>query len=227
MAICVPPKDYYIGTKSFGSRGTQEVKRDEWDIVIYEAKKAISLLSKGNPNVLTMLWASPKHYIFRTEAGNLLVENRRVFVGRHVYHAFTGYAYGQLKRMTHYKFEGYMGAKRKELVDRFGYDCKNAAHLVRLLRMSIEFLEDGELHVERHDAQQLLEIKRGEWSLERVKEESARLFAIAETTYLESSLPPGPDYDAIDRLCVAVVETAWAGGQFEENFSSPLVSGEG
>jgi len=92
---------------------------------------------------------------------------------------------------------------------------------------AIEFLEDGELHVERHDAQQLLEIKRGEWSLERVKEESARLFAIAETTYLESSLPPGPDYDAIDRLCVAVVETAWAGGQFEENFSSPLVSGEG
>jgi len=52
-----------------------------------------------------------------------------------------------------------MGAKRKSLVEKFGYDTKNAAHLILLLRMGIEFLSVGVLHVKRHDAQELLEIK--------------------------------------------------------------------
>jgi hypothetical protein len=46
---------------------------------------------------------------------------------------------------------GYMGQKRRELVRRVGYDAKNAAHLIRLLRMGIEFLTEGTLHVERAD----------------------------------------------------------------------------
>ncbi|KKN47176.1 hypothetical protein LCGC14_0665720, partial [marine sediment metagenome] len=54
MGICVPPKEYFIGTKRFANRGTKEIKRDEWDIVIYEIRKAISLLTKGNPNMLSL-----------------------------------------------------------------------------------------------------------------------------------------------------------------------------
>jgi DNA relaxase NicK len=46
---------------------------------------------------------------------------------------------------------GYMGKKRRELVVRVGYDAKNAAHLIRLLRMGIEFLTEGTLYVERAD----------------------------------------------------------------------------
>ena len=70
---------------------------------------------------------------------------------------------------------GYMGQKRRELVRRVGYDAKNAAHLIRLLRMGIEFLTEGTLHVERADAPELLDIKRGAWPLEKVKAESERL----------------------------------------------------
>jgi len=58
---------------------------------------------------------------------------------------------------------GYMGKKRRELVRRVGYDAKNAAHLIRLLRMGIEFLTEGTLYVERPDAAELLDIKRGVW----------------------------------------------------------------
>lgn len=211
MAVCVPPPDYYVGLQSFARRGTREIKYREWDIVVYEAKKAINLLLKGNPNVLSLLWVSPNHYIKRTPAGDLLVENRQIFVGRHVYRSFVGYAHAQLHRMTHHAFEGYMGAKRKELVEKFGYDVKNAGHLVRLLRMGIEFLRDGELYVERHDAQQLLEIKRGEWALERVQEEASRLFRLAEETYLKCTLPKGPDRDRANEICMQVVQLAWEG----------------
>jgi predicted nucleotidyltransferase len=206
MAVCVPALDHYFGLKQFGARGTQEIKRDEWDIVIYEAKKFISLLLKGNPNVLSALWLEEKHYLHKTKAGQLLIDNRQLFVGKHVYRSFTGYAYSQLHRMTKFVFNGYMGEKRKQLVEKFGFDTKNAAHLIRLLRMGIEFLIDGVLYVERHDAQQLLQIKRGEWTLEQVKAEADRLFASAEQAYMNSKLPKNLDGQKINELCMAIIE---------------------
>lgn len=130
-------------------------------------------------------------------------------VGRHVYRSFAGYAHGQLHRMTHAACEGYMGEKRKQLVEKFGYDTKNAAHLIRLLRMAIEFLKDGELYVTRHDAQQLLEIKRGEWTLDQIKVEANHLFQLAETAFTASTLPVAPNKDAVDTLCQELIWTAW------------------
>jgi len=217
MAVCVPPLEYYFGLKQYGSRGTKEIMRGEWDIVVYELKKMVSMLSSGNPNVLAALWLNDKHYMKITEAGQLLIDNRELFVGKHVYRSFTGYAHSQLKKMTQFTFEGYMGKKRKALVEKFHYDCKNAAHLIRLLRMGIEFLVDGELYVERHDAQQLLAIKRGEWTLEEVKAESDRLFKQAEEVYIKSDLPKGVDTDKINELCVEVLETYFWGDTGEED----------
>lgn len=210
MAVCVPDPDHYLGLKDYAHRGTKEIKRGEWDIVIYELRKFVSLLAKGNPNVLSLLWLSPQFYLVQTDPGHMLIENRDLFVGRHVYHSFVGYAHGQLHRMTHMAFEGYMGEKRKQLVERHGYDSKNAAHLIRLLRMGIEFLRDGRLYVERLvDNNELLEIKRGEWSLAQVKAEADRLFKVAEEAYLSSQLPMQADRERANALCVEVVQAAW------------------
>jgi len=202
IGICIPPMDYYYGLRQFGSRGTKEIKAGEWDIVLFEFVKAIRLLEKGNPNILSILWLDKNHYLKITKTGQVLLDNRQLFIGKHVYHSFVGYAHGQLHRMTHSACEGYMGAKRKALVDKFGYDCKNAAHLIRILRMGIEFLGDGELRVMRGDAQQLLEIKRGEWSIEQVKTEADRLFIVAEQAYSMSKLPDKPDHEKINKLCI-------------------------
>lgn len=147
-----------------------------------------------------------------TPAGALLLSRRDLFVGKHVYHSFVGYAKGQLHRMTHGAQEGYMGEKRKALVAQFGYDTKNAGHLVRLLRMGIEFLTDGVLRIEREDASELLDIKRGHWTLEQVKAESDRLFALAQEAFVRSPLPAEVDREAIDLLCQRVVSCAWEEG---------------
>lgn len=206
MAFCVPPVDHYLGLSEYGSRGTVEIKRGEWDIVVYEARKAIRLLAQGNPNVLSMLWLPENLYIRRTEAGDHLLAHRELFVGRHVYKPFVGYASQQLYKMEHGAFKGYMGEKRRRLVEQHGYDTKNAAHLIRLLRMGIEFLRDGELNVQRYDATELLAIKHGEWPLERVKSEAERLFRRAEEVCDRSTLPVRPDRDAINELCVEIVQ---------------------
>lgn len=100
---------------------------------------------------------------------------------------------------------GYMGQKRRELVRRVGYDAKNAAHLIRLLRMGIEFLTEGTIYVERADAPELLDIKRGAWPLEKVKIEAERLFQLSQEAYVRSPLPAEPDRARAERLCVEII----------------------
>jgi predicted nucleotidyltransferase len=206
MAICVPPTDYYLGLAKFHSRGTQEIISGEWDIVVYEARKAFRLLEKGNPNVMSLLWLDDDLYIKRSKAGDHLISNRDIFVGRHVYQSFVGYAAAQIQKMERGAFKGYMGEKRKALVEEHGYDTKNAAHLIRLLRTGIEFLREGDLNVRRPDAAELLEIKHGHWTLEQVKKEAERLFQEAEEACHRSTLPAHPDADKVNQLCVEVVQ---------------------
>ena len=210
MSVCVPDKEYYYGLKIYGSRGTKEIKKDEWDIVIYEVRKFLSLLAQGNPNVLCSLWLDKNYYINITPAGQLILSHEYLFVGKHAYRSFAGYARSQRARMTRYsEYHGHMGKKRKELVDKFGYDCKNAAHLIRLLRMGVEFLKEGRLYVLRHDAKELLSIKRGEWLLEDVNKEAEHWFKLLDEAYIKSELPDKPDYDKINGLAIDIIETAY------------------
>lgn len=99
---------------------------------------------------------------------------------------------------------GFMGAKRKGLVAKYGYDVKNAAHLIRLLHMGIEVLNSGEVFVDRsgRDADELKSIKRGEWSLGAVKTVAESLFEDMKVARDGSPLPEEPDRVAIDRFMV-------------------------
>ncbi len=203
MGVAIPPLQYYTGMEKFEQferLPEQEDKSDPWDIVIYEFHKFVRLLIKSNPNVMQLLWLPDKFYINVSDIGKELIANRDLFATKNAYHAFSGYAYGQLKRMTADRTNWRMGAKRKLLVERYGYDVKNAAHLIRLLRMGIEFLNEGELYPERKDASQLIQIKRGEWSLEKVKATADKLFEKCEMAYINSKLPKAPDVDKIKQL---------------------------
>lgn len=108
------------------------------------------------------------------------------------------------KRIHARHFQGYMGEKRKALVKKYGYDCKNAAHLIRLLRMCIEFLETGEINVWRDgaDGAEIRAIKAGQWSLIQVQDEAERLFQIANDARDKSQLPYGPNIEAISEVLV-------------------------
>jgi predicted nucleotidyltransferase len=207
MGVYIASPSHYLGIMK--QKDVREKWFKEWDCVYYELLKLVHLLEKGNPNVLTLLWLDPQYVIFESDAWRELTAIRDAFVCKNVYHSFVGYAHGQLHRMTHMQFDGYMGDKRKSLVEKYGYDCKNAAHLIRLLRMGIEFLTEGVLYVERkHDATQLLEIKRGEWSLESVKKEADRLFSLCEEAYVRSPLPAKPDSERINSACVEILKRA-------------------
>lgn len=204
MGVAIANEDVYFGMKNFEQK---EYKKDQWDTVTYEIRKYFRLLLKQNPNVLALLWLRKEDYIFVSDIGQLILDNKNLFVSKEAYYSFSGYAYGQLKRMEHHVFQGYMGEKRKKLVEKFGYDCKNASHLIRLLRMGIEFLNTGVLQVFRKDdADELKRIKTGEWTLEQVKEKSNELFDQAKESFEKSTLPKYPDVKNAEKLLISILK---------------------
>lgn len=207
IGICIPPAECYVGLREFGSRGTQEIMVDPWDVVIYEHRKALRLLAKGNPNMLCMLWAPSEFTTHYTAAGEALLACRDLFASKAAFPAFRGYAQSQLKKMQKGVYHGYMGEKRKALVDQFGYDTKNASHLIRILRQGIDFMRTGDLEVYRSDAEELLAIKHGKFSYEKIKAEAEKLDLALAAAGAISTLPEEPDWDAINRLAVHMYET--------------------
>lgn len=203
MGIVVPPARDLIG---LGTWEGWNYGPDEsgLDVCLYSLRKFVSLLLKQNPNVLGMLWLRDEDYVVMTDSFRRLLEIRGAFASKMAYESFAGYARSQLYKMTRNAHKGYMGAKRKSLVDQFGYDTKNAAHLIRLLRMGTEYLRTGELAVHRGaiDADELMSIKRGDWPLERVQALSDELFKDAEAAHVASRLPPAPDFDRAERYLI-------------------------
>ncbi len=114
-------------------------------------------------------------------------------------------ALNRFRKLHHAHFSGYMGEKRKALVRKYEYDVKNAAHLIRLLRMGAEFLETGNLQVYRtEDAAELITIKRGGWTLDQVKEAAASMFGGIESARERSPLKAAPDNAAANALLVEI-----------------------
>lgn len=214
MGVYLAPPKFYIGL----GRGRRYQKAIEhlhgkYDVVYYELRKFANMFLNSNPNVLSLLWLDEPHYLRITEQGQLLIDVRDAFLSkRRIYKAFTGYAYGQSKKMTHFNKQGYMGAKRKKLVERFGYDVKNACHLIRLLRMGIEILETGKINVFREDADELKDIKTGKWTLEEVKKESTILFEAAKDAFANSVLPDEPDIEKVENVVIKILLDYVKGG---------------
>lgn len=208
MGVYVGPLAHYIGFPQKRCDKATERFREPWDVVHYEVRKYVHLLCKANPNVMSLLWLNETDYVEVDPLGQLLIDNRDLFATKAAYHSFCGYARAQLSRMERSEHHGRMGEKRKKIVAEFGYDTKNASHLIRLLRTGIEFLSEGELHVKRDDAPELVSIKRGEWTLERVKAEAGRLFAVAEQAYMASTLPAKADRDKAEALVMRIVSEA-------------------
>lgn len=108
------------------------------------------------------------------------------------------------------KWKAERNPARRELEVKSGYDTKHASHLVRLMRMGHEIMSQGKVIVKRPDAEELLDIKNGGWSYDRVMEYADKLQKDLDTLYksMESDrkagkkmiLPKEVDYKALNSL---------------------------
>lgn len=98
--------------------------------------------------------------------------------------------------------------ERAAIEAKFGYDCKHAYHLVRLLRMCREILTTGEVRVKRiADREELLEIRSGLWEVDYLIEWAEREDRELNDLYKTCDfLPYCPDIKKIDGLSIELIE---------------------
>lgn len=201
FAVLIPPASHILGLYTWDNWVYQF---EELDVTIFSLSKWISLLLKQNPNVLGTLWLKPEFYHLVTPQAKQIFEKRDKFSSIQAYYSFSGYAKSKIEGLKNNAYKGYMGAERKKLVDKFGYDVKNAAHLIRLYRMGIEFCKTGVLEVYRPDREELISIKKGEWSLERVQQEADSLSQQMELAKKETVLHERPDFITANTLAIEI-----------------------
>jgi len=106
---------------------------------------------------------------------------------------------------------------RAKLEAHYGYDTKHAAHLVRLMRMAKEILSTGNVIVRRPDAEELLEIRNGAWSFDKLMSWADSAEHELDIIYKSgnSPLPKRPNQKALDNLCISLIERALSEGTME------------
>lgn len=69
------------------------------DTVIYAVNKFVSLLAQGNPNIIELLGNDPELYVNMTPEGQMLLDNRELFLTRRIAYSYGGFANDQLRRL--------------------------------------------------------------------------------------------------------------------------------
>ena len=177
-------------------------KGREYDFTIFSIVKYFQLCMENNPNMIDSLFTPQSCVLHITQIGQMVRENRRLFLHKGAWHKFKGYAYSQMHKMDSKQPPD---GKRRELVDTYGYDVKFAYHVVRLLDEVEQILTESDIDLQRN-REQLKSIRRGEWKREDIHEHFTRRERELESVYATSKLPHGPAEEQIRRLLMECLE---------------------
>lgn len=217
--FCIPNKDMvfpHIKGEVFGfGRQTQRFDQfqqhhvddkdtgNEYDFSIYSIIKYFQLCMENNPNIIDSLFTPRRCITHSTKIGEMVRENRKLFLHKGCWHKFKGYSFSQMHKMRIKNPEP--GSKRYDSVMFHKYDLKFAYHVVRLLGEVEQILIEHDLDLERN-REQLKSIRRGEWELEDIEEYFQTKEKELESVYLSSTLQYKPDEDKIKQLLINCLE---------------------
>jgi predicted nucleotidyltransferase len=81
-------------------KGFDQVVNEATDTTVYSLEKIINLLSNCNPNTIEILGLEPWQYLYISDIGKALIDNRDMFLSKRAVHTFGGYANSQLRRLS-------------------------------------------------------------------------------------------------------------------------------
>jgi predicted nucleotidyltransferase len=180
------------------------------DLNVYTLRKFVSLARSGNPSILGVLF-SPTLYLERTPL-NLAA---RTQLGKYIASKKAGTAYLGYMNQQIERWQGKLGQKsvsRPELVEKYGFDTKYAAHVIRLGYQGIQYMREGRLTLpmDLNLAQEIVALRTGHFSEGEASQWALSVKADLEMAIENSPLPlmasPG-----VDRWVSAVYRKWFAG----------------
>jgi predicted nucleotidyltransferase len=183
-----------------GGNGPQDV-----DVCLYTLLKWARLAAKGNPSALHFLFAP---FAFTTETWDHVSARPEIFLAIGHVKPFLGFADDQMKRLLGQK--GQKNVHRAELEQKHGYYTKYAMHIIRLYEEAKELMEHGRITLPRPNHDELIDIRKGKYSLTEIRELGAQLESEALAAQSTSPLPDDVDRDAISKLLAETHLRFWA-----------------
>lgn len=218
MGVCIEPHHTVIGSGKF-EHYTFRTQPDgvvsgpgDLDLTVYSLRKFAHLLTAGNPTVLTMLFIPDEHILFRTAIADELFERRDVFLSRQAGAKFRGYLHSQRQGMLGLRSGGTRNQGRQDIRDRYGFDVKFAAHMVRLGIQGVELLTTGTITLPIPEPHRtwLMELRRGEHTKEEALARAERLERqIERLTETSRVLPERVDHRPINEWMASVHRRHW------------------
>lgn len=213
VGFCMPPKEnlfpsLYGEVAGFGT----QIQRFEqfqqhhiksldgaksFDISIYSIAKFFHLAMENNPNIVDALFLPRRCVLFGTEIYEHVRDCRQLFLHKGCWHKFRGYAYAQLHKIDN--GVNRPNEKRKAYIEEFGYDVKFAYHVLRLILECEQILVEHDLDLERNSAI-LKSVRRGEWTLQEIKDWFSGKEKDLESVYHKSDLRYTPNEHLIKQL---------------------------
>jgi len=81
-----------------GNKYKEQINDDKNDIVIYELKRFLELVSSNNPNILELLHTPDDCILYKDPAFDVILEKKDDFITKKCAHSFGGYAHAQIKK---------------------------------------------------------------------------------------------------------------------------------
>ncbi len=206
--VCITPIEYYLGLESFkgydnvGGRNYKTTKEDV-DVVVDELKKFVKNAMSCTPNSIELLFTRPQDYLKVTELGQLLIDNRHLFLTKLVKGKFGGFANGADKELLKGK---------AHLVEKFGYNTSAFCHSIRLRTSAIEVLETCNFSTYRPNRELLIECKTGKYTYKEAVEMVAHYENKLQQAYEKSEIPERVDTDKVNKLLVDILSDALVSG---------------
>lgn len=180
--------------KFYASLGIPKPAESIPDFQVHEVGKFAQLLMKGNPGILEMLFTN--RMVKYDRMFDPLVENRRMFLCKKAVEQYLGYANEQLKKLA--RGSG-LHSKGGVYGEKWGY------HMYRVVgdALRIAHGQDPVVWKEGEERATLMQIRRGEWTKERVEKET--LDVIGKIEGLKPwSLPDLPDKKFLEDWLIGV-----------------------
>ena len=215
VSYCVPPKDIVFPhmagiIRGFGRQAenfkvyqkhhVQDGSR-EYDLNCYNIVHWFHLVLDNNPNMIDCLFVPRECITHTSNVGEMVREKRRSLLHKGSWHRYKGYAYSQLGKMGKKDGDG----KRAASIAKYGYDVKQAYHLVRLLDECEQIFAHGDMDL-RRNSEQLRAIRRGEVAEADIRSYAADMEHRLENLRYESDLPDRPDEEFFKHLLLECLE---------------------
>lgn len=179
------------------------------DFSIYGVAKYLRLVAEGNPNMLDSLFTRDEDVTFITSRGQLLRDNRQMFLSKRAVRKCLGFANSELKKVQRsYYFTSSDNADvpRLDLIKKHGYDTKSAYHLVRILHQGfqIAFEHDLDIYTEER-AEDLREVREGANTFDGLMDYASKLMKETELVLKTTTLREEVNRGDVHRLLMTLL----------------------